>query len=578
MPIFNKFAGIRPLVDGMVDSEYHNCVPTGESVVERTNYERIEGGGLVSFSCRIGIDNVFSLADHDEINIAKNIWRATDGVNFLKGIQIGDTCVSLYITNPAYVDLTQADNTKLWFPRLYIVLHEVNESSIAGRTCWSTPILFAWNGFEIDPETISICISGTNPRYLFIGLEGCATYWINLEDTRIKSGSEYGYQTARYLGCLANPQVFDPTLADTGDTSDAAFTYAADFYMAASLLENRQSTAFNNVDWYDNKLVISYNNAVWMTKTDPTSLFVADEDGEYTYNWKRYGVDNMWTNAYKSTLSYDKLWQVRSCYGQLFFINEKSIEMWTRSGNESDPMNPVSTYVTNVDVVKCDVVGGRMIAIIYEDGKLRIALLDSQGNATKISNQAIDKRLGSASELTYNRVTTIVQNNESHIAWYKIGSTTTKFICFNPNVNAWYTLEYSNSYAPICHFGKYAINGKYGFLRQINICKDNGDKYERCIKDVYQQFTQRRIINGIEIYGQFALGDVVENNDKIILQTSTTQGATWSREFERTPPRLGQFQPKIVFNGLGSGENFMLKLKWFNQKPYVINGINLNVR
>ena len=586
--MFSEFKGIRPLMEGLVDADYLNCVPTGTNVVERTNWD-VDTQTIASaeFFGKRGMDNSSSI--HIDGERIKNLWTNRH-TNYLGSKEVGEYLLSFFIADPDYVDpLAWQDPTseKITLQHLFIIRSNLVNGHVGNSVMWSTSIFCdAGNLPTLDINSLSVCVSGTSPRICFISFKNITTYWINIDKTTpYDSVSASATYMCHEIGAIADPvymlHVLETYQSGTIDTGDTSMLYHGDYFQACYELANDLTYEHNGCDWYDNALVTVSSNAVWITRTDPykylqASLAGLESGATESYTWNQYGVNDFWTKWYSSTLSYDKIKDVKACYGQLYFINEHSIEMWTRSGTESDPLNNVSNYVNNVTIKKCSVIKGRLWAIVETDSRLDVALIGADGGQTTVSNSAVAKLLKDYVD-EYTHFTSVLQNNESHFAIVRFTDTTAEFLCYNMGGQAWYRLSYPLKYAPLVQFDKFTVNASGLCLAQNDVCIGDPNyktKYERHIVDVFIPLTKRKSLSAVEVYGEFGYGSAVENTDKLMLQNSWTNGRTWSNEYWRNPPRLGQFQPKIVFHGLGSGETILLKFKWFNIKPYVITGIN----
>ena len=588
--MFSEFKGIRPLMEGLVDADYLNCVPTGSNVVERNNW-KIDSGRMhsVSYVGRRGFDNdsVFQV----DGNRIKNIWDHSHTV-YLGSKKAGEYLLSFFVVDPDYVDPNAyyyPESEKVVWQNLFIIRNEITSEGIRNPVMWSTPLLCqSRNLATLDITSLQVCISGTSPRICFVSFKNICTYWLNIDDTTTYSPSAASlYFQDRELGGIGDPLFFKVLLEGSASTNgDYECLYRGDTLQAQYEVATSNHFKNNGCEWYDNRLVTEASNAVWLTCTDPYSYLETARNyfdtSTRTFTWRENNVNNFWTQWYHSTLSTDNVVDVKACYGYLYFINDHSVEMWTRSGTESAPLNNVSNYVNNVTIKKCDVVNGRLWAITETDGRLDMVLIGADGNPTVVSNSAISKLLKDYVSTELVHFTTILQNKESHFCITRNDGDRVKYLCYNTTAGAWYRLDYCKRVAPIVQFGQCAVSAECLDLVQNDKCYDMEDdgnayqnaKYERNLVDVYVPLTKRMSLPAVEVYGEFGYGADVENNDKLMLQNSWTNGRTWSSEYWRTPPRLGQFQPKVVFHGLGSGENILLKFKWFNIKPYVITGIN----
>ena len=76
-------------------------------------------------------------------------------------------------------------------------------------------------------------------------------------------------------------------------------------------------------------------NTVWLTCTDPGAVYAQYFSDPWGGNGESY---ELWNNWYASTNSADKLNTAKAFNGQLYLLNSNSIEIWSRTGNESAPL------------------------------------------------------------------------------------------------------------------------------------------------------------------------------------------------------------------------------------------------
>lgn len=606
--MFNKFQGIRPLVEGLVDADYVNCVPTGATIVDRTCY--IDDGEFPTLTASQKYDRekpvwtppVGSLGWKERVyyDLDGFSWDGSrtftkENVDFQYAFTFDNRLYRIYLSNSR--GIYDSTNGKTQYIFLVITDLTTGEHRL---TC--TPIIATWITLEryIHDVKWSHAISSTKPNQIYFTFDTKNIYWI---DVRLVDKFFNSVANPCPIKCMTSSCINPNNLSLIVGTQSGQIQYAGNALMFVNWdcldkssvfeipieYELRQNPSRNfRISWYDNRLVCvdTITGVVNLTATDPARFYRDIATTDVTTNtWGSYGVNNVWTSWYASTLSSDSIVDVIPAFGYLFFINNMSIECWTRSGNEAAPLNPVSNYVSNIKVKVVNSVGNFLIAVAEENGKLGVYTI--QPNAySKISNTAVDKFVEGVKSIGV-----ISQNGESHIGLFKDGMT----IVFDPIRSIWYRLTDAPTTQPEIFVDETrCVSTRGSIILPTRRMLDYGEYYqiagktsfvERAVVDNLVEFTKRKSLVQLDILGDMGSVELdapasythtqLNDNVSVSLEVSTTHGKKWSTQFFRKAPHIGKYDAKVTYNGLGSGESFLMRLKWWTQNHYTLIGFDL---
>lgn len=628
--MFNEFKGIRPLVDGIVDSVYDNVVPTGSTVVDRTCYYLpTDLAPLPSVSTTDGEPNIFgrpqplssTVYSEDDFDWTKLNWDVdyvslftAEHVVPVKCFVLDDkTVVRFYVTNDSTILSGGNDSGDGYYTQhLFVHLrsYDSNENiskdaEIKQNYVFATPVPVrlerVGNSFAGEPDYshISCCVSNVRPRQLYFTFDYRCIYVIDIDKM----------STNNDIRCMCCDVDLMQNLIDSEPDS----YILRDFDMNNEEGCENTREIYNDLVWYDNKLcVLDRNSGVFrLSCTDPAQ-FYRNEITTSTNKWSEYGINNLWTNWYSSTLSTDTLVKVVPAYGNLFFINTNSIEVWTRTGTETAPLTNVSNFSIKVRVTVAELVGNTLYAIGTDGGRLG-AFIITPSSINRISNSAVEEYFSNTNYTSrfFNHIGYVMQNREQHIGFFNNLSGVT--MCYDQNKQIWYRLTDTakNQAYYFVDFNKWLNSaGRDVYAAPINAdfsIVGSTKLLERKVIDCSNSFSRRCSFNMLEVYGSLAstyrpiitkdrlntaiegdfiflnnLDEVTNGNvvirDNVSMRLSTDNGKTWNRErYVKTPP-LGKYDAKLQWFGLGSGENALLELRWYSTHYFVLTGINLSAR
>ena len=338
--------------------------------------------------------------------------------------------------------------------------------------------------------------------------------------------------------------------------------------------ENR-NVSIDSICWFDNKLAgcDTAKNTVWLTRTDPGWYF------------RKLGqnplepVDriDLWYNWYSSTNNADRLIDVASYAGQLYFFNSHSIEVWGRTGNEDSPIQPNTTQVVHF--------GGRN-PLIYE-GVLYFIASDSMNDEfiaafspqfQKLSNKEIERRLGRPADLQI-----ITQRHENYLFVRNEDCSgflfkDARWSSWDNPVNAPYRIR--NSIVR-----DYAVTDS-GRLTKFDekIRTTGGVRYNRYIRDGFAQFPKRVIFRRFYVVMDTGktdrdLYDSEEmRNMEIYAAVSTNRGMSFSQRRYRKLGMAGHNDKVIEWRNLGSGNSFLIEFGTSSLHKLQIYGMGVDTQ
>lgn len=363
----------------------------------------------------------------------------------------------------------------------------------------------------------------------------------------------------------------------------------------------------NQIAWFNNKLVgvQTDKNTVWMTATDPgmfyrysssKKLYIPMPDGSETVvqeypvlatsqqpYWSNdsdttvetNGVtanDRVWTYWVSSTNGSDKLREVVSFAGNLYFLNTASIEVWTATGIEDNPIASSTQSIIHFGGKAGLVVDNELYLVCNNQvGAQFISKIHAGGGIERISTAEIEQRLPHDIEelcLIRQRNHTFVAVQTSTIEGfykhdvYAVTSYGTWFRWLNPEQAEFAVASIIDDLA-VTRFGSLvrfddesrSLLGNYPIARRI--------------RDWFVNFTQRRILREVSLVldtGKKVLNPKYKHNldpsiqEGIYCAVSFDRGAHFSPRRFRRWGQYGTNDRVIVWRNLGSGNSICIEV------------------
>lgn len=417
--------------------------------------------------------------------------------------------------------------------------------ALAPMQCWkngATTELVLRNG-----GNVSFCESSIKPTIVFL----CDGTYIYMWNTTSGTGSRAPYiVNGEYLPGMeiVNYGSVQPNVLDFIDND------------ASNLMEVGEDGISHaaSICWFDNKLVMraSERNTVWISKTDPGQFYrdtgINENPTDPTDGFP------LWNSWYSSTNSADKLVDIASFRGQLFFINTHSIEVWGRTGNEDSPIQSNTTQVIHF--------GGRSPIIIQDT--LFLICRDASGHEgvgaftntfQKISTPEIERRLGTPLDLQL-----ISQRHENYL--YVRTSDSAGFLFREGRWSSWKSPRDEENPVVCTIYGDLCAS-LYGDILEFDEesrLTNGGNPIVRYIRDGFEQFQKRVIFRRVEcIMDTGRYGDKGQDDgygDEVYVALSTNRGLNFGQPHFRKLGPAGYNNKVIEWRNLGSGNSILLEI------------------
>lgn len=417
--------------------------------------------------------------------------------------------------------------------------------ALAPMQCWK-------NGATMElvlrtGGNVSFCESSIKPTIVFL----CDGTYIYMWNTTSGTGSRAPYiVNGEYLPGMeiVNYGSVQPNVLDYIDND------------ASNLIEVGSDGISHaaSICWFDNKLVMrsQERNTVWISKTDPGQFYrdtgINENPTDPTDGFP------LWNSWYSSTNSADKLVDIASFRGQLFFINTHSIEVWGRTGNEDSPIQSNTTQVIHF--------GGRSPVIIQDT--LFLICRDASGHEgvgaftntfQKISTPEIERRLGTPLDLQL-----ISQRHENYL--YVRTSDSAGFLFREGRWSSWKSPRDEENPVVCTIYGDLCAS-LYGDILEFDEesrLTNSGKPIVRYIRDGFEQFQKRVIFRRVEcIMDTGRYGDKGPDSgygDEVYMALSTNRGLNFGQPHFRKLGPAGYNNKVIEWRNLGSGNSVLLEI------------------
>lgn len=493
-----KFDGITTFHDGLAVSDYVNMIPLGETCIDRI------GEVLVSEAAANGNEIRGWFVDS-----SKRLYVVSGDLvytfDFVNGSYAFEGILKGYIGNQLQPEFKLANHVgKVTFA----------ESSI-------------------KPSMIYCC----DGKYIYKWASG------NYSDMSVR-------------------MMFSPKVVPmSGTESNARFAdqYEAVVNGSSSTLDLRDIAAIESIDWFDNKLVAveKSKNTVWLTCTDPEQFSRNPSLDPWGGNGESY---ELWNNWYSSTNSADRLNTAKAFNGQLYLLNSNSIEIWSRTGNESAPLQSNTMQVIHHGARAPLVIGDFMYVIANDTvGQEYIGLIQG-GTFKRISTLEIDNRLKKPKDIVPLSI-----RGETHIM-VRTDSGLDGFVFSEGRWWRWVHPAEDSDGVIASIVGDFAIS-QNGRIVEFN---DNtrktflGSEIQRYIRDSFDTWHERKLFRKVAV--ALDSGRVTDPSTdeelrrQIYIRLSTNRGLSFGKYYYRTLGKSGVNNKAVEWLGLGSGNSMLLEI------------------
>lgn len=510
----NKFNGITVYHDGIAVSEYMNMLPMGDICLDRV-------GDKVKYLLPKAIKGKF-----------RGCFKDSED--------------NIYIVEGQTLWLMQLNSERTDYLPPHPMLCYYQGQAQEFTTLANGPVTFCESG--IKPTVVYMCdgqfiyMWNTTENQSGVGYRD--PFIVNME---VLPGMEVPYAedgTPRDGDYYPNPFDFFKNIhANIYDVSDDGISYAA------------------SICWFDNKLVMRKygSNVVWISRTDP-AYFFRNNDKCPTYQASGFPLWNSW---YSSTNSADKLVDIASFKGQLFFINTHSIEVWGRTGQEDSPIQSNTTQVIHMGG-RCPLIIQDTLFLICKDAGGHEGVAMFTDTFQKISTPEIERRLGTPLDLCM-----IAQRHENYLFVRQTESS--GFLFREGRWSSWKPPRDEENPVACSIYGELAASTHGDILEFDENLRltSNGKRIPRYIREGFQQFPRRVIFRRVEIVmdaGRYAddflsqANAEANNNIEIYIALSTNRGLTFSQPHYRKMGLAGQNNKVLEWRNVGSGNSVLLEV------------------
>ena len=571
--IIKEFAGIKSFHDGMSVSEYTNMIPLDTSCIDRLGeYLVVERGSTKQRVIQTFVDSL------------KNIYIATD-----------KSLLSLkYVGN--------------------------NEWQVR-------PIEAAWGGpFNyIDAEsrnidTVTFCESTTKPSQVFMCDGKYVYYWntvalttpeVTAEIQAEYPGQDFYRRTEAFVASVLplgdfesfnqNPpwNVYD--LRDEDATTGYRYGWFPMLYDGTwtPFTVNYKGTLWNcsSITWYENRLVVvtKDTNTVRLSKIRPDRWLIPTQ-GESDQRWLPLQV--FWTetngkisynfvpHAYVSTASSALLQDAVAFAGQLYFLNDTSIEVWTNTYNEDAPIQQNTMSTIHFGGRSPCVVADRMYLICKDNWHNDfIAAITQSGEIERLSNDEIDKRIAGRGAI----IRPLAVRDNSFIVVYCSNDNGTIDLAKGLSVTRngkWWTYDNTNVknntfavWSVITIAGEQFDVGNHGeFIRQDRNSRKHADGTPilRLIRGCFTQLPVRGIVREVTVTCDTGVSFGNERG-KLYARISFDRGLSFGPYLYRSLGQPGKNDRQIVWRNCGSGNSFLLEFGTSDNVRFQLYEIGLEI-
>lgn len=540
----SEFNGIQQFHDGMAVSDYCNTIPLGTSIIDRQGEEFIDD--WISED-----DRTHERVSATFVDSKKNLYIAcTDGLRMYR------------------VDIAPDGTQTPHYIRTLDIGH------ISGE--------------------VSFCESSTKPSQVYCCVEGRVYYW-NTEPI-----SYVGIPASMAYRCAAYTPVRVPVIASAYALRDPNPNHFLNNWFPevnnTNYYLNDESLCprISRITWFDNRLVLVQNsrNTVWLSEIDPSRFLVCKTGGpgpalpivginpnEPDHD-KKYLNDFM-PHYYSSTASSANLIDAIAFAGQLYFLNDYSIEVWSATGNSLNPIQHNSQNTMHYGGRSPVIVADTMFIIcrdtIHNDF---VAAIHQNGQFEHISNIEIERQLQPGAHI----MKPLSVRDQSMFVVYRDDDMVEGFSAAEKR---WW--KYWNGTRPvdfmvwtICN-----IQGTvYGVSRQGYLvratdkhrCFSDGSPIIRYVRGAFLSFIGRKILRNVEVICD--TGVYFEGNyerSELYLRVSFNRGLAFGPYLYRKLGAAGTNNRQMIWRNCGSGNSILLEFGTSDNVRFQIYGLNFDL-
>lgn len=451
-------------------------------------------------------------------------------------------------------------------------------------------------------ERASFCESSTKPSQVYF-CDGRNVYYWNLEHTSKPLPAEAGYRGAAFA---VTEIPFYDNLNDITINGDSLDTWMDANAIPANSdplpplygwwpTSDVSGTKRNisSIAWFDNRLILvqAEKNTVWLSAVDPSRFTQPSlESNGYYYPmlpWQVMSsqepdsyVDVMFPNYYISTASSAVLQDVVAFAGNLYFLNNLTIEVWSATGNDSNPIqhNSQNTlyYGGRSPVIIDDTLYLICKGAIHNDF---IAAISQNGAIEKVSNAEIELRLQPEAfrlrPLSIRDQAMVIAYSDKY---YKNGFAVTK-------EKKWW--RYFNDESRCIAWSLVNVNGsiigisKYGSLLKADETTRkfvDGTPVIRSVRGGFTQFAARKILREVEVICDTGVYmDAAMARPRLYLRVSFNRGLGFGPYLYRALGAFGTNNRQMLWRNCGSGNSILLEFGTSDDVRFQLYGLRFEL-
>lgn len=552
----DKFAGIAAYHDGSVISDYCNVIPLDNSIIDRQ-------GELL---CPV-ID--------------------PDG----NAVELSGT----FVAKASFVDSHQ---------NIYIVTEDgirrftLRDNSATDTTLVLQPLQLNSQQPNIGVNLagpFSFCESSTKPSQVYF-CDGYNVFYWNTTD-------QFGtYEIPEQVSDRVKPFVMTMIPMKSGEADAPSRIIGVDGTTAENATEqpygwwdNSLTSDFGikSITWFDNRLVCCQQdkNTVWLSVADPSRYLVPASGKTAPFALYSYtaGSDNTYVpyysfipNYYSSTASSANLRETVAFAGQLYFLNDSSIEIWSSTGNDG---NPIQLSAQNILYF-----GGRSPAIIADTMYLLchdtihndfVAAIGRSGQVQTISNAEIERQL-MAGAVTVKPLSVrdqsmvVVYTGDTYLTGYSVTKLGKWWRAANGRWGdeflAWTLGNFGGRIISVSNYGRPLIS------TDANRKFADGRAILRFVRGGFTTFIGRKIMRVVNVIGDTGVyTEASADRPRLYIRLSFDRGLSFGPYLYRTVGRPGANDREMQWRNCGSGNSVLLEFGTSGNIRFQIYGLNFEL-
>lgn len=552
----DKFAGIAAYHDGSVISDYCNVIPLDNSIIDRQGEllcPIVDTGGNPVELPRTFVAKASFVDSHQNIYIVTE-----DGIRRFSLRNESSTDITL-VSQPLRLNAQQ--------PNLAI--------NLAGP--------------------FSFCESSTKPSQVYF-CDGYNVYYWN-------TTSQFdGYEIPESVNDRTKPFVMTMIPMKSGLADAPTRIIGVNGTTAENATEQQYGWWDNSltsdfgvksIAWFDNRLVCCQQdkNTVWLSVADPSRYLVPASGKSAPFALYSYTAssDNMYApyysfipNYYSSTASSANLRETVAFAGQLYFLNESSIEIWSSTGNDG---NPIQLNAQNILYF-----GGRSPVIIADTMYLLchdtihndfVAAIGRSGQVQTISNSEIERQLA-AGAVTVKPLSVrdqsmvVVYTGDTYLTGYSVTKLGKWWRAANgkwgDEFQAWTLGNFGGRIIGVSNYGRPLVstddNRKFADGRAI----------QRFVRGGFTTFIGRKIMRVVNVLGDTGVytGNSADR-PRLYIRLSFDRGLSFGPYLYRTVGRPGANDREMQWRNCGSGNSVLLEFGTSGNIRFQIYGLNFEL-